>query len=159
MMPDIKKEFAAARDAWGMNCGPGAFAGVTGKPIDEVRELFGTDWPGYTGIKRMRSALKAAGVEYQNLKRGVWPVFGLGFVQWDGPWMRSGVPERVRYRYTHWIGLDTVTGGVPKVFDVNTPRWIPLDVWDEIVVPAILQDCQRATGEWALRAALEVTRQ
>jgi hypothetical protein len=78
-------------------------------------------------------------------------------VQWGGPWTKPGVPMRVRYRQTHWVGVRE--RGVAKfpgfrreVFDINAMfvgGWIPYDEWAGRLVPWLIEKCvPHADGQW-----------
>lgn len=152
-----------AFDEWGCNCGPGALAAVMGMTLDEVRpHLPGFDEKRYTNPLMMYAALRSIGRPWKrNIiggHPGFWPCFGLVRVQWEGPWTLPGVPQRARYRYTHWIGAARGNGGV-GVFDINCMNngtgWVALDDWTSTVVPAITSEYKRATGAWHITHSLE----
>lgn len=153
-----------AFDAWGSNCGPAALAAIAGLTLDEVRPHLGDfETKRYTNPTLMWSAMKSIGLRWRMSRNTTaWPVYGLCRVQWEGPWTAPGVPIRVRYRHTHWVGAATVNGQV-GVFDVNAlgngSGWSSLKDWSEVLVPWILRECvPKADGKWHLTHVAEVAR-
>lgn len=153
-----------AFDEWGANCGPGAIAAICGLSLDELRPFMADfEKKGYTNPTLMWTVLKALRVEY-SLERmdPLWfPTYGLARVQWEGPWTAPGVPIPVRYRHTHWVG--SALGSEWGIFDLNCisngSGWVSLSDWREIVVPAILKECEPgASGEWHLTHAVLIPR-
>lgn len=151
-----------ASDEWGCNCGPSALAAVTGRTLDEVRPLMGDfEKKRYTNPTLMFESLKRSGVKFWwNI--GSVPTHGLARVQWEGPWTKPGVPMRVRYRHTHWIGIknpESASIANPfdphsnaGIFDINAMNgggWISFRDWSTILVPWLLGECEpKADGKW-----------
>ena len=156
-------EAQKASDEWGMNCGPGAVAGVLGKTLDEIRpRLLDFEHKRYTNPTLMLAILNNLGVRWTKVK-SVWPWrIGLVRVQWEGPWTRDGVPIRARYRHTHWIGARRVGTNAwdMEIFDINAicvGGWIPLREWNEQLVPWLLRECEkRAYGTWHQTHVIEL---
>lgn len=170
-------EAEKAGEEWGFNCGPAAVAAMCGMSISELRpHLSDFENKHYTNPTLMWEILRNLGVRWKNTlnqcsseHQGMlaWPRFGLVRVQWEGPWTAPGVPMRVRYRHTHWVGAvsfgsDLAVPGweEPKIFDVNclpSGGWVPLSQWSEHVVPWILKQCQpKANGRWHLTHVVEL---
>jgi hypothetical protein len=153
-----------AYDEWGANCGPGALAAIAGLTLDQVRPLMGDfETKHYTNPTLMYECMNRAGLKWKAAKdKTAWPRWGLVRVQWEGPWTKEGVPMRVRYRHTHWVGARTGACGI-EVFDINAMTcdgWIPLAVWRDNLVPWIIEHCvpPKADGKWHLTHVLEVER-
>lgn len=167
-----------AHEEWGANCGPGALAAILDLPIDAVRPaLLKFDEKRYTNPAMMRGALNALAPgrhtwRVVQLGEGgtgwTWPTFGLCRVQWCGPWTKPGVPPRVAYRHTHWIGVEQ---GEPSqrtgerlvsIFDINcicVGGWVSLSEWDLRVVPWLLKQCEpKADGTWYVTHTVELSR-
>jgi hypothetical protein len=145
-----------ANDEWGCNCGPSALAAIAGLSLDEVRPLMGDfERKRYTNPTLMRECLERTGVQFK-WNTPELPSYGLCRVQWEGPWTRPGVPMRVRYRHTHWIGFqnrpDGSTFGKSGVFDINAMSsggWVGYQDWATTIVPWILGECEpNADGKW-----------
>ncbi len=162
--PDVD----AAHTTWGANCGPAALAAILHLPLRAVPALspeFAAR--GYLNPSTMLVALARAGHHVLRQARGAgnpWPLYGLGFVQWHGPWLAPGVPLGAAYRHTHWIGIAQTTEHGTMVYDINTWQasghrgaWVPLPWWEQEVVPAITAEVPRATGDWHLRWSCAVT--
>ena len=151
-----------ANDAWGANCGPGAIAAVMGMTLDGIRPHLGDfESKGYTNPLLMGHALRSIGRPWRRISQKPlsWPEYGLARVQWEGPWTAPGVPERVRYRHTHWIAACADYTHGTAIFDINCIRvgWVSLEVWREKVVPWLLSECEpKADGNWHLTHAIEV---
>lgn len=171
-----------ASDEWGFNCGPAAVAAILGMTLAGLRPHLGDfETKHYTNPTLMWSILRSlkapvseisrlnASLESQRRGEAPWPFYGLARVQWEGPWTAPGVPVRVRYRHTHWVGVsksaDSMTAPgweEPRIFDVNCMSmggWVPLSMWTESVVPWILKQCEpKADGKWHLTHTVEIER-
>ena len=150
----------AAYDEWGCNCGPGALAAIAGLTLDDVRpHMNGFDGKGYTNPTMMFEALSSVGVGWMKIQP-VWPDYGLCRLQWEGPWTEPGVPMRVRYRYTHWVGVRARSPGDVGIFDINCINngsgWCALADWERVIVPAITAQYKRASGKWHITHSIAV---
>ncbi len=148
-----------AYDAWGANCGPGALAGVTGRTLEQVRPhipMFNERR--YTNPSMMFEALRNMDMNWTPRFDKDWPHFGLVRIQWEGPWMRDGVPVAARYRYTHWVGACARTRNDVGIFDINCMNsggWVSLDNWSAIIVPALVKH-PGFNGRWHITHSIEV---
>lgn len=172
-------EALIAGQDWGCNCGPGAIAAVCGLSLADLRPLL-HDFENkyYTNPSLMWKVLKTIGVAHQitlndpnGTRRGgkeSLPAYGLARIQWDGPWTWAGVPIRVRYRHSHWIGYSrqgreqgVLFDDEPHVFDINAISvggWIPYAEWADELVPWLLKQCEpEADGLWHVTHAVEIT--
>lgn len=171
------EEAQAASEEWGMNCGPAAVAAVCGFTLEGIRPLLGDfERKRYTNPTLMWEILRNTGRRWKNTIQQCssehqgslnWPQHGLARVQWEGPWTAPGVPMRVRYRHTHWVGVssdsrDWTTPGweEPRIFDVNcmcVGGLVSLSEWSVSVVPWLLQQCEpKANGRWHLTHVVEI---
>jgi hypothetical protein len=152
-----------AHKEWGANCGPGALAAVLGKTLDEVHpHLPGFDQKGYTNPAMMRAALISLRARYKVFVRtGGWPLYGLARVQWEGPWTAPGVPARVAYRHTHWVGVNARNPENIGIFDINAMNsggWIAFAHWMVDLVPWLLAEIEpKSDGRWHFTHAVEIT--
>lgn len=169
--------FAEAKetyDKWGANCGPGALSAITGASYDRVRgAMVGFEAKGYTNPSMMFSALENLNVKFRSRRAENFTInldnlqdplpCGLGLirVQWEGPWMNSGVPLRARYRFTHWIGCQKGY----LVFDINATNdeqpdgwsgWLPFKAWSIHIVPSILLNYPKSNGKWHFTHVVEL---
>ena len=150
-----------AAETWGANCGPGAIAAVCGLTLDELRpRLFDFEQRGYTNPLLMFQILRGLGATWTStVGQQRWPRWGLVRIQWHGPWMREGVPVRVRYRHTHWVGSSGLNHQF-QIFDINAIHaggWINFNAWSESLVPWILKHAEpKADGQWSITHSLEV---
>lgn len=157
-----------AGDTWGANCGPGAIAAVCGLTLEELRPYLGDfEQKRYTNPTLMWETLGRLGVKLRiRSNPGVpwvtWPKYGLARVQWEGPWTEPGVPPRVAYRHTHWVGVCEEPGSETNIFDINcmcVGGWIPLSEWSDSLVPWLLKYCEpKANGGWHLTHKVEIER-
>lgn len=154
-----------ASDEWGANCGPGALAAVTGRTLDEIRPLMGDfERKHYTNPTLMFECLDRAGVRWRRSKDPMNFRYGLCRVQWEGPWTKPGVPPRVAYRHTHWVGYwnksDGSTFGNTGIFDINAMNsggWISYEEWRDFLVPWLLSECvPKADGKWHFTHQIEI---
>jgi hypothetical protein len=149
----------AAFDEWGANCGPGALAAITRISLEDVRSHMGDfESKGYTNPMLMCAALDSLGVKWWRVRRD-WPRYGLVRVQWEGPWTAAGVPQRARYRYTHWIGTAEVNGD-RGIFDINCMNngtgWVSERDWADTIAPFLAGQYKRASGGWHVTHGIEV---
>lgn len=156
-----------ANAEWGANCGPGALAAVLGLTLSQVRPLMrGFEEKGYTNPTLMFDALS----RYGGARWGVrqigkatpkldFPDYGLARIQWEGPWTEPGVPMRVRYRNTHWVGAKMTPRGT-GIFDINAltngSGWCSLEDWEREIVPHLVALYPRANGKWHITHAVTV---
>jgi hypothetical protein len=158
-----------ASDQWGCNCGPSALAAITGRTLDEIRPLMGDfERKRYTNPTLMFDSIKRTAVPYWTVDCP--PTHGLCRVQWEGPWTEPGVPIRVRYRHTHWIGIQNPRHSSmmnqihqeARIFDINAMcvgGWIPYAEWATSLVPWLLKQCEpKANGRWHITHRIEVGR-
>jgi hypothetical protein len=153
-----------ASDEWGANCGPGAIAAVMGMTLDELRPHMGDfEKKHYTNPTLMWQVLRNVGATWHLRKPIQWPNYGLARIQWEGPWTSPGVPPRVAYRHTHWVGaMRCFRREEIGVFDINAMNsggWISLDDWMHTLVPWILEQCvPKANGNWNITHTVEIDR-
>jgi hypothetical protein len=123
-----------------IGCGPLAFAAIAGIPVHELHTFFPkiADRP-WINRTEMERALLGFGWEFMKVASG-WPSLGLCFIHWSGPWTDRGYAHGVLQR-THWVA---VVGDY--VFDVNWRGWLPKENWEDVVVPELLQNHNRACG-------------
>jgi hypothetical protein len=162
----------AAGDTWRFNCGPAALCAVLHMTPEEIRpHLLDFEQKGYTNPSLMASILRRLRVPFKRVAewtgavvvRPVWypwffPGCGLVRIQWGGPWTQPGVPIRVRYRHTHWVGARVnvrLPHGDPsfrEMFDINAicaGGWLPYAEWADQLIPWLIRECQpEASGEW-----------
>lgn len=162
------EEVNRAYDEWGCNCGPSALAAITGLTLDEVRpHIKGFDEKHYTNPTMMREAVGSIlkrPVKWSHSRYGFisWPMYGLVRIQWEGPWTAPGVPMKARYRYTHWIGVESYDLTDVGIFDINAMAngtgWCFQKDWSGVIVPFILSHVPRSNGKWHITHAIEVER-
>lgn len=166
------EEFDRANDEWHANCGPGALAVILGLTLPEVRPLMvGFEEKGYTNPTLMLDALRRSGRGFSqstgNLGKSAWPHYGLARIQWEGPWTKPGVPARVAYRHTHWVGSYRSTSNPNDniaIFDINALNngsgWVNETSWIITLVPFIIENCvPKGDGGWHITHAIEVGQQ
>lgn len=131
-----------ANDTWGANCGPHSLAAILGKTLDEARVLLAPKFDekfrergyGFTNPTMMGNALARAGQTFKLTKnlRTDELCEGVNRIQWEGPWLKPGVPPIVAYGHTHWVacreGLVFCTAA--PVYDFGGSQgWLTLEQW------------------------------
>lgn len=111
----------------------------------------------------MREALDSLAARYDwtvPRRTHIPPVYGLARVQWDGPWLKPGVPAAAAYCHTHWVGSRWNPEREQQVFDINAMcvgGWISFDAWQQSLVPWLLEHVEpKATGAWWFTHVVEV---
>ena len=155
-----------AYEEWGANCGPGALAAALGKTLDEVRpHLVGFEQKRYTNPTMMFGALNTLGArwsgKHQPIDMLLLPAVGLIRVQWEGPWLKPGVPKAAAYGHTHWIAIGKA-GDAKMIFDINCicdGGWVPWEEWSGEVAPWLIKESQppRAYGTWHFTHVIAIT--
>jgi hypothetical protein len=161
--PDVEE----AIDTWNASCGPAALGAILRRPLSSVAELIPEfRQRGYMNPSQMLAALARACCAVPKTMRGEgkpWPSYGLGFIQWHGPWLNPAIPIAAAYRHTHWIGIaETVEYG-RMIYDINAldtnnqcGAWVPVNWWSTTIIPEITATIPRATGDWHVRWSCEV---
>lgn len=140
-----------AYETWGCSCGPAALAAVMGMTLDEVRPHMGPfEQRGYTNVTNMRESVASAGGRIVRTYQG-WPPVGVGLcrIQWGGPWIVDGKPQRWAATASHWIATYRNSGSWLYVFDINGGLR-NVDSWEAEIVPAIIASIKRADGTWSI---------
>jgi hypothetical protein len=160
--PFTEAEAEAAHEEWGCNCGPTALAFALQKPLATIRHAIPNFAERrYTSPSMMRAALENLGQRFIAIKpdrrdAGVPRMFAgpmtLVRIQWTGPWIVDGKPQRWAARQTHWIACwsdahDVWAGGRYLVFDCNGGMRT-FGSWDSEIVPLIVASVKRADGGW-----------
>jgi hypothetical protein len=130
---------------WGANCGPHALAAALWLDLSTVRDLMPDfEDKGYTTPTMMESALKAAGINHTRTTklRTSELCEGISRIQWEGPWLKPGVPFAAAYHHTHWVAQ---AGGFVFCTAVPLFGWIPIETWRR-VVGVVCQDIKNCTG-------------
>ncbi len=150
----IPEDIQEANESWGANCGPVALAAILHKSVEQVRSLFPSfaakPWASPTV---MEGALRRACVTWEACRTVHWPIYGLAWLQVEGPWQTAGVPASAAYRHTHWVGV--YAPGDLYIFDVNAGMWLPHDEWNREVMSSVVACSKKATG-WKVRKTWRV---
>lgn len=130
------------------NCGPASFAALIGSLILDIIRFF-PQFPAspHTSIPHMKRALEQSGVQYNSRKS--WPNVGLCLIEFTGPWTKRGqYSEAAKHR--HWVA--TIRG---QIYDVNANQWLQMDVWEQQIMPHLVEAHPGRTG-WRLLKSYEV---
>lgn len=145
-LPFTEEESETAHDTWGANCGPHSVAVALMLSLDQVHPLFAPKFDetfrtrgyGFTNLTMMGNALALARVPFQlekNLKTQDLRE-GICRIQWEGPWLKPGVPPIVAYGHTHWIACTEThvfCTAIP-LFDFDCDYgWVTLEVWRNLI--------------------------
>lgn len=158
----------AANAAWGFNCGPAALCAVLSLTPEELRpHMLDFGVRRYTNPTLMNDVLDRLGMGHKYVFRSdadpgrlfALPKYGVVRIQFNGPWMKPGVPVAARYQHTHWIGCRH-TSTRAEVFDINAldrGGWVCLTEWTNHVVPEIVAACEpKSDGHWWPTHGVEV---
>jgi hypothetical protein len=103
---------------------------------------------GWTNRRNMEMALRAVGGEYKVLRCQL-PTVGLALIEWTGTWRTEGFWGN-ELRRTHWVA---VLDGF--VYDANWSGWLPLSIWEEVVLHEVIAGIPGATG-WQPHTGYEI---
>ena len=147
-----------AYKTWGANCGPNALAFALQTTLEAVRfyiPLF--DQRRYASPTMMKEALQSLHRAYLPVKKPnradmFASVPSLCRIQWGGPWIVGGKPQRWAARQTHWICCwkePSVDDRIVRewVFDVNGGIESP-ECWEQGTCRRIIASVSRADGTW-----------
>lgn len=129
------------RSTWpGTDGSPHVLAALCGVPLREVAPLFPErGWVRRT-LQSIGAPLAALGLRptFRSAAEGP-PMFGVGVVQFDGPWNRNHPhydPKKKLDRYAHWVALHQA-GSSLWVYDPWDLAWIPRDAWERCTIPFV----------------------
>ncbi len=112
---------------WKATCGPHSIAAACGLDLERVRVNL-PPYKGWMSPTMVGQTLKALEVGYE-LRKGMKTrslCNGINRIQWEGDWLKPGVPARVAYFHTHWVahfdGWVLCTACLPA-------KWIAVDEW------------------------------
>ncbi len=97
-------ESESANKAWKATCGPHSIAAALGITLEEVRPAL-VNYKGWMSPTQIIQALGTLGKEF-TLSKGLKTqelCNGINRIQWEGPWLNRGIPERVAYFHTHYV--------------------------------------------------------
>lgn len=150
----------AANDSYGASCGHAALAALLGREVCDL-------WLSESAIFNGKSYVSAPMMEaaLRDVRPGAWnpvardfPVRGLVLIQFEGSWLRPGVPFGAALARTHWVAVESAPVGgdaVQFVYDINQDGWMPRKNWQEQTFPKLLELHKRCTG-WHVRCGYEV---
>jgi len=142
--PDIHQ----AKRLLNANCGPASFAAIHRSPVANIMRYFPhfplRDW---TTVGDMKNALNRSGLEFCNSGSAL-PEYGLALLQLrinDRP-----LHPLFSLGQTHWVG---VCRGC--FYDVNWAGWLPIPLWNELVVSQLRFGSRQVCG-WEIRNSLAI---
>lgn len=160
--PFTEDEARSANAEWGCNCGPTALAFALQTTLDAARYAIPHfEVRGYTSPKMMRDALRELKRDFLAVPAGLSRAgknnatamermfagpMTLVRIQWTGPWIVDGKPQRWAARQTHWIAT-WAERGVKIVFDCNGGIQ-GFGKWETEIVPLIVAQVNRSDGGW-----------
>ena len=126
--PDI----AQASAKYGANCGPAALSALAARPVCEVMRWF-PKYPAqnWTTKGDMKQAAIEAGWEVEAIGSRL-PEQGCLLIELLPVNEARYVHPIARLKRSHWIGCRQ-----GLVYDVNWEGWLPLSLWERLVLPSI----------------------
>lgn len=160
------RDFTEANKEWRANCGPGAFAAITGCTLEQTRfAMCGFEDKGYTNPTLMLDALARASQRFKVTQTSPggknFPAYGLARIQFEGPWTDPSTRNKTwRHRHTHWVGSIERAGHI-AIFDANaiddgSTGWQALSDWERDLLSQLIAGHPRASGGWHISYAIEV---
>lgn len=144
--PDIE----AAAERYGANCGPATLSALTARPICEVMRWF-PKFPtqAWTTKGDMKKAAIEAGWEVKPIGSQV-PDHGCLLIELLPQTEPRYVHPCARLKRSHWVGCHQ-----GLVYDVNWEGWLPVNLWERLVLPGLLLSAARVRG-WRPLDGLEL---
>ncbi len=137
-----------ANTAWKATCGPHSIAAACGLNLEEVRAAL-IGYKGWMSPTQVTATLRQLGRPF-DLKTGLKTETlceGINRIQWEGPWLKPGVPARVAYFHTHYVaqsnGMVFCTACVPE--------WIPVEDWRRYHLTVEPPSPFHITHHWSLK--------
>lgn len=135
-----------AFDEWGANCGPHSVAAALWLDLSTVRDLMPEfHGRGYTTPTMIEAVLTRTGINYQRTTKlkTVDLCEGINRIQWEGPWLKPGVPFAAAYHKTHWVAQ---CDGM--VYCSATPffTWAPVETWKRYLASVVIEQIKNCTG-------------
>ncbi len=135
-----------ANTDWGANCGPHSLAAALWLDLSTVRDFMPEfAAKGFTTPTMIEAALDRAGIRYERTTklRTTDLCEGISRIQWDGPWLKPGVPFGAAYQKTHWVAHSS---GFVFCTAIWAPfGWTPIADWRKLVVDCC-QEIKACTG-------------
>lgn len=148
----IPWDIEVARLNFGANCGPSAFAAVTGREVCRIMRYFSHfERSPWTNLSQMKSAFREVGLAIE-VHRRAFPRSGVALIQWLGPWTEPEFFSRWSLLHSHWIAVDE-----GWVFDHTIGYWQELAEWKVTAAAEFVTDTPRAHG-WAVKYGIEVVK-
>jgi len=134
----------------------------------EALEALRVRWS-FTGLARYKARVVPG-----DFRESLWPSRGIAHVQFRGSWDTLPMGHAAQLQRSHWIAVAPAGHRVgdrwltkPAVFDVNLVGlsgleaqggWTSREMWEREVSPMIAKSFgAKATGEWWVRAGIEIT--
>lgn len=148
-IPYTAEESVCANREWRATCGHHSIAAAVGVKLDAVKAACPklTGWMSPTMISKTLAALGCNPRAYPCAQKMGQPppwMVAIMRIQWEGPWLKEGVPVKAAYAYTHYIA---VTPG-SEVMDpaLDTISLLPWQSWISAVNEYAPQTHKRAYG-------------
>lgn len=114
-------------------CGPASLAAFVGASrIEKLSHVATRGLCDWMNRRDMEASLRELGLTFTKQAQTL-PRFGISMIQWQGPWLKH-VFRGSNLAQTHWIAV-----AENYVFDVIWGSWLPLSVWQEVVVDDLLR--------------------
>jgi hypothetical protein len=133
-----------ANAEWGANCGPHSLAAALALDLETARRFMPEfAGKGYTNPTMMAAALARVGVT-PVITKGLKTrdlCEGISRIQWEGPWLKPGVPAGAAYYHTHWVAsaCDMVLCTCTAI------AWLPAITWRQHLT-GVCATISRCTG-------------
>lgn len=145
-------ESTAANKAWKATCGPHSIAAACGVNLDAVKhamDLADVNYRGWMSPTQVTRTLHALNRKF-DLRSGLKTMMlcqGINRVQWEGPWLKPGVPARVAYFQTHLVAF---SHGWVLCTACETAKWIRAEEWREFHLYSPPESPFHITHHWTL---------
>ena len=140
-------DVAEAHLRYEANCGPASFAAMRRTRVIDVMQAF-PHFPKkpWTTVGHMRQAMKLSAVDYWETPD--LPEYGVALLQLKV----DGRPLHGLFslRQTHWVAVFR-----GSFYDVNWDGWLPIRLWEQLVLPLIWFG-NKPVRSWSVRRAFSV---
>lgn len=149
-LPYDALESLEANSAWGANCGPHSIAAYCHVHLETVRLAMPAPFKRWMNPSNISETLRYLRVQSdlascaKKMQRPPDSLRAIMRIQWEGSWLKPGVPAKAAYCHTHYIA---VLPGALVMDTFQDPSIVqPWEAWQTGLEAAIREHMPKVTG-------------